>query len=62
MAQLFGNTNVIQIMLLIRHMLNIVTQLPVTTTIDHKTELKKEFTEAQQEQFLVIILMLYLAQ
>ena len=42
MARTFGNTNIIQIKLLMRHMLNIAAQLPVTTTtINDTTELKK---------------------
>ena len=44
MAQMFGNNNIIQIMLQMRHMLSIATQLPVTTTIIHDTtELKTVF-------------------
>ena len=47
MARMFGKTNIIQIMLLMRHMLSIATQLPVTTTtFDVTTDLKKVFTEA----------------
>ena len=42
MARMFGNTNIIQIMLLMRHKLNFATQLLVTTTtIDDTTELKR---------------------
>ena len=46
MARMFGNTNIIQIMLLMRHILNSVTKLPLTKTIDDTAELKKVFTEA----------------
>ena len=47
MAQMFGNTNIIQIMLQMPHRLSIATQLPVTTTtIDDTTEYKTVFTEA----------------
>ena len=41
---MFGNTNIIQIMLLMRHVLNIATQLPVTTTtIDDTTEFQSVY-------------------
>ena len=47
MAQMFSNTNLIQIMLQMRHMLSIATQLAVTTTtIDDTMELKTVFKEA----------------
>ena len=47
MAQMFGNTNIIQIMLQMRHMLSIPTQLTINTKIiDDTTELKTVFKEA----------------